>query len=110
MKSAVEDTLFVKALGGSPINKVLIFLIENNVFDYSKSDIAKNCDISRVTLDAFIDNLIKMKIIKMTRQVGRATLYKINLESEIVKELIRLNELITRKYASIAAEREKVYA
>lgn len=109
MKDNLKDLIFLKAFGGSPRNRVLMFLIENNIFDYSKSDIAKYCSISRVTLDSFFANLIKLGIIKKTRTVGRAVLYKINFSSPIVQQLVQLNELVTNKYADLLLEKEKIY-
>jgi len=110
MKSNLDDLIFLKVFGDSPRNRVLLFLIDNNEFDYSKYDISKFCGISRVTLDSFIGELIKMELIKKTREIGRATLYKINLANDIVKELIELNELVTNKYSELILEKQKVPA
>ena len=108
--SEIKETIFIKTMGDSPINKVLIFLIDNYLFDYSKSDIAANCEISRVTLDSFFSRLLTLSIIHKTRQVGRATLYKINFSSPIVKELVKLNEILTNEYTEKILEKQKVYA
>lgn len=111
LANRVEEMIFIKAFGSSAINKVLMFLIDNNLFDYSKSDIAENCSISRVTLDSFFDDtLVKLGIITKTRQVGRAVLYKINFDSPIVKELVRLNEAVTNEYTEKILGKQMVYA
>lgn len=106
----LEEMIFLKAFGASPRNKVIMFLMENDIFDYSKSDIARYCGISRATLDSFFGDLLKFGIIEKTRPVGRATLYKINFKSRIVAELARLNEIVTDKYAERLVEKQKVYA
>ncbi|MBU1939954.1 hypothetical protein KKH30_04270 [Candidatus Micrarchaeota archaeon] len=110
MKDSTEDMLFFRAFGASPRNKVLMFLIENNIFDYSKYDIAENCGISRATLDTFFRDILKLGILQKTRDVGRATLYKVNMRSPIVAELARLNELVADKYAETLLEKQTVYA
>lgn len=112
MQADIDEMIFFKVFGPSPRNRVLMFMIENNIFDYSKSDIASNCGVSRATLDTFFDELLKLGLLLKTRSVGRATLFKINFESPIVQELVRLNELVTDKYADALAEKQvqKAYA
>ncbi len=89
-----EETLFVKTLGKYPLIKVIDFLITFQEFDYSPTDIAEKSDISYVTLQTFWDNLILMDIVKKTREVGNATMYKLNKKSEIVKKLLELDEIL----------------
>ncbi len=95
----MDDSLLLRALGSSPQLRAIDFFIENRIFDYSKSDVAKETGISRMTLDKAWDELISLGIIKETRRIGRATLYKLNTAAPLVKELIRLDQLLTRKYA-----------
>lgn len=46
-----NNSLFVEFFGDYPIIRVLDFLIENDVFDYSKKDICRNADVSWNTLE-----------------------------------------------------------
>ena len=92
-----EQTLFVKALGNYPLIRVIDFLITFQEFDYSPTDIAKNSDVSFITLQTFWDNLAKLGMIKKTRNIGNATLYKLNLESEMVKKLLELDSVLREK-------------
>lgn len=95
----MQESLFVRALGESPLIKVLDFLVENRIFDYSKTDIAREAGVSRVTLDSFWDNLVKMGIVKETRQIGRATLYKLNIETPAVKKMVEFDLALSESYA-----------
>jgi hypothetical protein len=46
-----DETLFINFFGTkNPVLKVLDFLIDNEAFDHSKTDIAKGAGISRATL------------------------------------------------------------
>lgn len=45
-----DETIFIKFLGRTPVVKVLDFFIDNDAFDYSKTDIAKGAGISIATL------------------------------------------------------------
>lgn len=100
-------SLFIKAMGNSPVIKVLDFLIENRTFDYSKSDIARETGISRITLDSFWENFIKLRIVKKTRTIGRATLYTLNKESESAKKMIELDLALSVAYSNMQEEKQE---
>ena len=97
-------TIFRKALGDSPVIRVLDFLIEGRGLDYSLTDIAENANIGWTTLHRIWDNLLKLKIIIPTREIGRAKLFKLNEENPAVKELIKVYDTLlfqeTEKYFS----------
>jgi hypothetical protein len=47
----MDESLFIRELGiKSPMLKVLDFLMDNETFDYSKTDIAEGAEMSRATL------------------------------------------------------------
>src|SRR3989338_9895498 len=89
-----ETTMFREALGDSPVIRVLDFLIEGRGLDYSLSDIAKNSNIGWTTLHRIWNNLIRLGIVKHTRDIGRAKLFRINEENQAVKELIRMYDTL----------------
>ena len=95
----MEKSLLLKAIGNSPKLRVLDFLIENSIFDYSKSEIADNISMSRTTLDGVIEEFIKLKFIVPTRQIGRATLYKLNAVNPVIKELIKFDNMLIKLFA-----------
>ncbi|MBD3252806.1 hypothetical protein GF386_03685 [Candidatus Pacearchaeota archaeon] len=84
------ETLFRKAFGDTPKIRVLEFLIEGRELDYSISDIAEGAEIGRTTLFRIFDDLVKNKIIVLTREIGNAKLFKLNLENNFVKKLVEL--------------------
>lgn len=96
-------TLFRKAFGDTPKIRVLEFLIEGRELDYSISDIADGAEIGRTTLFRIWNDLEKAKIIKSTRQIGNAKLFKLNMENPFVKKLIEIfDEIIIPKQRIIA--------
>ncbi len=90
-------TAFIEAFGSSPLIRVLDFLMTYREFDYSLTDIAKESGVGWNTLHSFFFTLVEKGIIKETRQVGRAKLYKLNTDSLIAKKLIEINNLVTSK-------------
>ena len=103
-----ETTIFREALGDSPVIRVLDFLIEGRGLDYSLSDIAENANIGWTTLHRIWDNLVRLKMVKPTREIGRAKLFKLNEENPAVKELIKVYDTLlyqeTEKYFSKKVE------
>jgi len=86
-----EESIFLKVMGDYPINKVLDFLVTFEDFDYSLTDIAKNAGIGYTTLMSFWRTLEKAQIVKLTRVVGKAKMYKLNKNNPTVKEFIKMH-------------------
>ena len=84
----MEETIFTKAIGNTPKIKVLEFLIEGRELDYSVSDIAEGAGIGRTTLFRIWDDFVEIGIVKHTRDIGNAKLYKLNLANSFVKKMV----------------------
>ena len=84
------ETIFTKAVGNTPKIKVLEFLIEGRELDYSISDIAEGAGIGRTTLFRIWKDLLELGVIKHTRDIGNAKLYKLNMANSFVKKMIDL--------------------
>ncbi|MEK6888253.1 MAG: hypothetical protein AABX14_04895 [Candidatus Aenigmatarchaeota archaeon] len=92
----MEKSMLLEVIGDSIENRILDFLIEGVGIDYTKKDIADNCSISRPTLYKIFPKLVKQKIIKPTRVIGRVQLYSLNIENEKVKALLKLEEILLK--------------
>jgi len=101
-----EKSFFVKVLGNYPLIKVLDFLLTFREFDYPLTEIAENSGVGWSTLHSFWNELVKAKIVIQTRQIGRAKLYKLNMENPIVQELIALDDKITEYFTKEIIEEE----
>ncbi|MAE42526.1 hypothetical protein CMO93_02035 [Candidatus Woesearchaeota archaeon] len=86
----MEETIFTKAIGNTPKIKVLEFLIEGRELDYSISDIAEGAGIGRTTLFRIWNDIVNLELVKHTRDIGNAKLYKLNTENEFVKKMVDL--------------------
>ena len=89
-----EKTIFRETLGDAPVIRVLDFFIEGRGLDYSLSDIAENSSIGWTTLHRIWDKMLKLEIVKPTREIGRAKLFKLNEENPAVKDLIKLYDTL----------------
>ena len=92
-----DETLLLRYLGDSPTLRIIDFFLDNPLSDYSKNEVAKNLAMSRATFFKYWKELEKSDAVISTRKIGRATLYKLDRENEIVKQLIKLDAAISRK-------------
>lgn len=90
-----HQSVFLEYFGASPMIKVLDFLIEGRMFDYSMTEIAKKSEVGWSSFSRVWKRLINKKIVIQTRKIGNAKLFKLNLENPWVKELIRMDKVIT---------------
>ncbi|VVB80813.1 Uncharacterised protein [uncultured archaeon] len=105
-----EKTPIKIVLGESPVVKVIDFLIDNQEFDYSLTDIAKGAEVGWTTLHQFWPELVRVGIVKKTRKIGRAELYKLNLDSPLVKKLIEIDFLVSSQLIQKELVKQKVVA
>ena len=83
-------TKFNNFFGNSLKIKVLEFLIEGRELDYAISDIAEGAGIGRTTLFRIWNDFVELGIVKNTRNIGNAKLYKLNLVNPFVKKMADL--------------------
>ena len=85
-----NPTTLQKLFEDSSIAKLLDFLTLYRDFDYPKTEISKTSGVSWKTLYRLWPILEKYNLVIKTRQIGRATLYKLNTESPIAHALNKL--------------------
>ena len=83
--------------GDTPQLRVLDFLIENHFFDYPMTEIARESNVSYNSIKVFFEQFIKSEIVSNTRRVGKSEYYKLNMENEFVKNLVKLDWMLTKK-------------
>jgi DNA-binding transcriptional ArsR family regulator len=93
------DSLLIKALGNSPKIRIIDIFLTNPYFDFSKEELARELGMSKQTLYKNFKDLEELEIVKISRKVGRAVMYKINMEHPLVKGL---NEIINEMSLKIA--------
>jgi predicted transcriptional regulator len=98
------ETLLLKYLGASPTLRIIDFFLDNPLSDYSKNEIVKNLAMGRVTFFKYWRELENSGAVKITRKIGRATMYQLDKENEVVKQLIKLDMALARKTMEKAVE------
>jgi len=90
----MEKSILLETIGDTIENRVIDFLIEGRGIDYSKTDIADGCRISRPSVYKILPKLLKEKVVKVTRTMGRITLYTLNTGNDKAKALLKLEEIL----------------
>ncbi len=93
----MQKSIFIEVFGNYPQIRVLDFLIENDIFDYSKTQIAELSGVSFNTIETFWDKLIKNRILRGTRKVGNSQMYQLNKENPFVKSLMEIDKKLMLK-------------
>ncbi len=99
MKIKKNKSIFLEIFGDTPKLRVLDFLIDNHMFDYPMTEIARESNVSYNSLKVFFENFIKSEILIKTRKVGKSDYYKLNLDNPFIKNLIKLDWILTKKQA-----------
>ena len=81
----MTQTIFLQKFGTSPLMKVLYFIVVNEEFDYSMTDIAELSGVGYSTLKLFWNKLENNGIVVLTRSVGKAKIYSLNLSNPSMK-------------------------
>lgn len=92
-----EKTVFIEIFGEHPLLKVLDFFMVYEDFDYSMTDIAKFSGVGYSTLKLFWDKLEKEKFVVLTRTVGKAKMYKLNLRNPVIQDFKKLYWTVTKQ-------------
>jgi hypothetical protein len=86
-EKAIESGPLERLFNGTAPAKILDYLTVFRDYDYSKMDIAKNSGVSFRHALREIEKLEKLNLIKQTRTVGHAQMYKLNTENPATRLL-----------------------
>lgn len=95
----MEQSLLIRALGDSPKLRILDYLLDFKLNDFTKKEIVEALGMSKQTFYKYFKDLEELGLVTASRKIGRATLYKINLENPIVKMLIEYEAQLSMKIA-----------
>jgi len=96
MKIKENKSFFLMQFGDTPQLRVLDFLIGFHFFDYPLTEIAKGSNVSYNSLKSFFNNFIESEIVIKTRKVGKSDYYKLNIENNFIKNLIKLDWMLVK--------------
>lgn len=81
------QSILLKTLGDSPKLKIVDFFMDNPSFDFMKKEVIEALGMSKQTFYKYFSDIEEYGIVTVTRRIGRAKLYKINLKHPLIKML-----------------------
>lgn len=100
-------SVFVEYFGSSPYVKVLDFLIGGQEFDYSMTEVARGARVGWSAFTRIWKQLLGKGIIRPTRAIGNAKLFRLNKENSFVKRIIKLDWELTKLETDKMLKQEK---
>jgi len=94
-----ENSMFLRFFGDSPNFRMIDFLLEHRLEDFTKTQIAHGAGISWASVFNHWEMLEEYQVVKPTRTIGRATLYQLDESSPIVKQLKSIESTLMKKAA-----------
>jgi len=96
------ESIIIKTLGDSPKLRIVDFFLDNPLFDFTKKEIIEALGMSKQTFYKYFPDLEEYGIVKVSRKIGKAKLYKINLEHPLVSMLREYERKVSLQMAEKA--------
>ena len=87
----LQKSFFLQYLGDNPKIRILDFLMDNFVQDFSLPQIAEGGSVAYTTLIEILPKLLEQGIIIETRKIGKSRLYRIDLDNPIAKAFFTID-------------------
>lgn len=98
------QSILLRILGDSPKLRIIDFFLDNPLFDFTKKEVIEALGMSKQTFYKYFPDIEKYGIVEVSRRIGRARLYKINLKHPLVG---MLRDYETKVSLQIAEEEAK---
>ena len=97
MKQKENKSFFLMQFGDTPQLRVIDFLIGFRFFDYPMTEIARESNVSYNSIKLFFPHFIASGLVIKTRKVGKSDYYKLNMDNDFVKNLVKLDWMLVKK-------------
>jgi|SRR3989344_3649496 len=85
----VNESNLVKFFGGNPFIKIVDALIDNIHEDFTKKEIQEIAGLSKGAFFAHWPKIEELKLVKITKTIGRTKLYTLNTTNALVKDILK---------------------
>jgi DNA-binding IclR family transcriptional regulator len=98
-----EKVPLERIFGESAVLKVLDVLMSHPSMDYSKKDLAEAAGVAESTVHRSWDRIERIGAVTESRKYGKTQLYELNQDSDIVKQLFKLDQELRKSDQSAEA-------
>jgi len=82
-----RHSVILKLFGKSPETRIIDLFLDNPLFEFTRNEMIESLGMAKVTLFRVLPGLEGAGLIDETRKIGKASLYRLNGESPVVKSL-----------------------
>ena len=104
------ESILIKTLGDSPKLRIVDFFLDNPLFDFTKKEVIEALGMSKQTFYKYFPELEEYGIVKVSRKIGKAKLYRINVEHPLVKILREYELKLSQEIAEKAKLKKPILA
>ncbi|MGB9728204.1 MAG: winged helix-turn-helix domain-containing protein [Nitrososphaeria archaeon] len=104
------QSILLKTFGDSPKLRIIDFFLDNPLFDFTKKEIIEALGMSKQTFYKYFADIENYGIVIVSRKIGKAKLYKINLGSPLVKMLREYETQLSLQVEKQEAEKKAIRA
>lgn len=97
-----RESAILTLFGSSPNTRILDLFLDNPLFEFTRNEIIEALGMAKTTLYSTLPGIEEAGVIVETRQIGKASLYRLNSESPVIQDLRGL----IRRYAKTIAQNE----
>lgn len=88
--------VFTDYLGDTPRARLLDFLGDHPTSDYNVTEMAAKAGITRQTVYTLLDDLVRVGLVRHTRDVGQSRMHQIAVDHPVVRGVLQADLLAAR--------------
>lgn len=92
----INDSAFFEVMGRCQNMKIIELFIESREDQLSFTDVVKGANIKKEMVRPLLDKFEKLGLLKITKQIGRTKLYKLDKKNSYSKCFIQLYDRIMK--------------
>jgi len=91
--------LISSVFGYSPQMRILNYLLDFPTSDFTKKEMIEALGMSKQTFYKYFDSLEESEIVKVSRSIGKAKLYKVDRSNPMVKTITEFEKKLSMQIA-----------
>jgi len=100
-----HESVIIKTLGDSPKLRIVDFFLDNSLFDFTKKEVIEALGMSKQTFYKYFPEVEEYGIVEVSRRIGKAKLYKVNLMHPLVTMLREYEKKVSLQTAEKESDR-----
>jgi len=99
-----HESILLKLMGRTPELRLIDFFMDNPLNDYTRTEIREALSMTKRTLSEKLPTLEALGLVRVTRKIGKAKLYQIDLENPTVRSLVEIERALSLQIAQTAGD------